>query len=86
MRRRRIPISLALLLISLFAGAWHWLLHTEPGARWLWAQAQSASDDALQMTSISGDLGSGLTIRGVAFTSESAAVEAEELRFAQCQR
>jgi translocation and assembly module TamB len=82
MRRRRIPISLTLLLISLFAGAWHWLLHTEPGARWLWAQAQSASDDALQMTSISGDLGSGLTIRGVAFTSESAAVEAEELRFA----
>ncbi|MGI9219805.1 MAG: translocation/assembly module TamB domain-containing protein [Woeseiaceae bacterium] len=71
-----------LLLVLIVAGSWHWLLHTESGARWVWAQAQSASKEALQMSSLSGNLGSGVTINNVVFRSESATAEIGQFRFA----
>ncbi|MGI9220451.1 MAG: translocation/assembly module TamB domain-containing protein [Woeseiaceae bacterium] len=79
--RRRILIGFTLLLVLLIAGSWRWLLHTESGARWIWARAQSASEDSLLMHSLDGDLGSGLTVRGIVFTTETMVVEVAELRF-----
>jgi translocation and assembly module TamB len=73
---------LTLLLVLIVAGAWRWLLHTESGAHWVWAQAQSASSDALRMSSLSGNFGSGVAINNVVFESESATAEVGQFRFA----
>ncbi|MGI9220425.1 MAG: translocation/assembly module TamB domain-containing protein [Woeseiaceae bacterium] len=82
MRFLRAFIAAVLLLGLVAAGGWHWLLHTESGANWVWAKAQSASNNSLQMQTLVGDLGSGLTIQGVVFSTDTVAVEVEELRFA----
>lgn len=81
MKFLRAFIAAALLLGLIAAGGWHWLLHTESGARWVWAKARSASNDSLQMQALVGDLGSGLTVQGIVFATDTVAVEAEELRF-----
>ena len=78
---RRLGVAV-LFLVLIVAGAWRWLLHTESGAHWVWAQAQSASQEALQMSALSGNLGSGVAINNVAFKSESATVTVAQFRFA----
>ena len=47
MTLRRFLLLLAIAPTLLVAGAWYWLLHTEPGAQWLWSQAESATGGAL---------------------------------------
>jgi len=68
------------LLIALAAIAWYWLLHTESGARWIWARAQSRTDGDLQAQDLQGDLGSGLTIRQLAYSTDSMSLEIVETR------
>ena len=81
MKFLRTFIAAGLLLGLIAAGGWHWLLHTESGARWAWAKAQTASNDSLQMQALVGDFGSGLTVQGMVFATDTVAVEAEEMRF-----
>jgi autotransporter translocation and assembly factor TamB len=61
-----LPLGLAILV----ACVWFWLLHTQSGAHWIWSQVESATDHALSAGDISGDLGSGLIGKGIAFDGE----------------
>jgi translocation and assembly module TamB len=56
------------------------LLHTESGARWIFARAQTASNGALQAERLNGDLKSGLTIRRLTFSTDSMTLEIVETR------
>jgi hypothetical protein len=49
---RRFFVFLPLLVLLLLAGTWYWLLHTQSGARWIWAQVESATGNALSATDI----------------------------------
>ena len=80
MIRRRLPVLIPVLLLAVAACGWHWLLHTESGARWIWARAQSATDGALQAQVLHGNFGSGLTIRRLAFSTDSMTLEIAETR------
>ena len=71
MSLRRILLFLAIAPALLVAIAWYWLLHTEPGARWLWSQAESATGGALSAESVAGDVGSGVALHGLAFDNEA---------------
>ena len=77
---RRLLLIVPASLVVLAACVWYWLLHTESGLHWIWARAQSATDQALQAQLIQGDLGSGLTIRQFTFASESITLDIKELR------
>ncbi len=80
MIRRRQLLLIPASLIVLAACTWYWLLHTESGAQWIWARAQSATGGALQAQSLRGDLGSGLTMRQFAFATSSRTFEFEEIK------
>jgi translocation and assembly module TamB len=56
-----------------------WLLHTEAGARWIWARATAALP-GLQAEALSGDLESGLELRGLVYTDGALAVAADRVR------
>jgi len=77
---RRLSLLIPVLLLAFVASAWYWLLHTESGARWIWARAQSATNGALQAQALRGDLGSGLTIRRLALSTDSMTLEIVETR------
>lgn len=81
MIHRRLIVIIPLLLLTFAACAGYWLLHTESGARWIWARAQSATDGALQAQALHGDLASGLTIRQLAFSTDSMTLEILQTRF-----
>ena len=75
---RLIKLAAAVLLagvITLAAGA-YWLLHTEPGANWLFARVQAPLGEQLSVGEIKGDLRSGLTLRDVRYRSENLEVHA----------
>lgn len=80
MIRRRLPVIIPALLLAFAVCVWYWLLHTESGARWIWARAQSATDGALQAQVLHGDLASGLTIRRLGFSTGSMTLEIVETR------
>jgi translocation and assembly module TamB len=61
---------LPLVLLLLVAGAWFWLLHTQSGARWIWAQVEAATDGALSVVEISGAISSGLVARDVRYVAD----------------
>ena len=61
-----LPLGLAILV----ACGWFWLLHTQSGAHWVWSQVESVTGHALGASEISGDLGSGLIGKGIAFEGE----------------
>ncbi len=71
MKLRRVLLLLAVTPVVLAAVSWFWLLHTESGARWLWARAQAATDGALSAASVRGDVTSGVELQGIAFVSDS---------------
>ena len=79
MMRRLLLIAPASFVV-LAACAWYWLLHTESGLHWIWARAQSATGHSLQAQLIQGDLGSGVTIRQLAYATESITLDVNELR------
>lgn len=73
----------------LFAGlvvagglAWYWLLHTEPGARWVLARVGSATDGGLQLGPVDGNLADGLSIGAVSFTTDGFSTSAGEILLA----
>ena len=71
MSLRRILLLLAVVPVLIVAAAWYWLLHTESGARWAWMQAESATGSALTAAEVSGDLTSGVSVRGIEFTNDA---------------
>jgi translocation and assembly module TamB len=68
---RRILLLLVLGPALLVAVAWYWLLHTESGARWLWARAEAVTDGALTAVGIRGDITSGVELQGIAFENDA---------------
>ena len=80
MIRRRLLLLIPALVLALGACAWYWSLHTEPGARWIWARAQAATGGALQAQELQGDLGSGLSIRQLAFSTDSMSLDIVETK------
>ena len=81
MIRRRLLFLIPALVLALGACAWYWSLHTEPGARWIWARTQAATGGALQAQELQGDLASGLTIRQLAFSTDSMSLDIVETQF-----
>ena len=75
MSLRRILLLLAGFPVLLTASAWYWLLHTEPGAQWLWSQAESATGGALSAAGLSGDLGSGITLLDLNFENDTVDID-----------
>lgn len=73
-----LPLGLAVLLACL----WFWLLHTQSGARWIWSQVESTTDHSLSASDISGDLGSGLIGKGIAFEGDGVHVSVGEVSLA----
>jgi len=78
--RHRLLLLVPILLVALVSCAWYGLLHTESGARWIFARAQTASNGALQAERLNGDLKSGLTIRRLTFSTDSMTLEIVETR------
>lgn len=74
MRLRQLAWLVPAVIATVAAGAWYWALHTESGARWLWSQAVDLSGGTLTAAAISGDLGGGLNITRVGFTSDALSV------------
>ncbi len=62
--------------------AWWWLLHTEPGARWVFDKAVSAGNVPVEVRKISGDLYSGLQLDGLHFEDAGIRADAETIRIA----
>ena len=82
MSLRRILLLLAFIPVLLAAGTWYWLLHTEPGAKWLWARAESATGGALSVASITGDLGAGVTLHGLNFGNDAVDIDVSSVSLA----
>ena len=78
--RRLFIYLLPLVLVALSASAWHWLLHTEHGARWMWERVSAATGGALQVQELTGDLASGVTMRQFRFSADSTELLIAEIR------
>jgi translocation and assembly module TamB len=70
-----LPAGLLLALAAVFA----WLLHTEAGARWVWARA-TAAVPGLQAQVLSGDLASGLELQGLTYFARELSLTADRVR------
>jgi translocation and assembly module TamB len=73
------------MLVPLVAGigalvAANWLLHTESGARWVWAKAIQSVPGSLSAEGMSGDLSSGFSLSQLRFENESVRVEIAKLK------
>ena len=79
-RRRIARLFLPAFLVLFLTAVLAWLLHTEPGARWLWSQASTRVPGTLHAVEVSGSLQSGLILRQVVFENESSKVQAEMVR------
>ena len=80
MSLRRVLLLLAATPVAFAAAAWFWLLHTEPGAQWLWKQAESATGGALSATSVSGSLGGGVTLHSLSFENDAVDIDVSNIR------
>lgn len=76
MRTVRLLLAFAAVLVLLAGSTWYGLLHTQPGARWLWSQAERATGGALTARQLSGDLAGGLSVSELAFVAEGATISA----------
>jgi len=72
-------MAILAVLVLLAGGAWYGLLHTEAGARWLWAQAGRATGGALTAESVGGDLSSGLSVSQLAFAADGVHISASRV-------
>ena len=75
---RRLVLGIPFALLLLASVAWFWLLHTQSGARWIWARVEAATGGALAADDISGAIGSGLSARGVRYLSDGVEVSIAE--------
>jgi len=76
-RRRIVIVFVPALLLMLVAGAFAWLMHSEPGARWILQRVAFAVPGQLTHDRLSGDLQSGLRVTGLRYRDESLSVEAD---------
>ena len=84
MNLRKITLLLTAPTLIVVAGltAWSWLLHSEPGARWLLTRLDSSIPGSVSTTTISGDLGSGLQLDGLHFEDGNTRVDIGQLNIA----
>jgi translocation and assembly module TamB len=82
MNLRKITLLLTAPTLIVVAGltAWSWLLHSEPGARWLLTRLDSSIPGSVSVSKISGDLGSGLQLDGLQFEDGNTRVDIEQLK------
>jgi translocation and assembly module TamB len=75
-------LLLALLGAAVFTvAAWHWLLATDSGSRFLLRQAQQAlGSEAVAFTGVEGSLRGGLTLQGLRLSLAAADVEVDQLQ------
>jgi autotransporter translocation and assembly factor TamB len=76
-RRRIAIVFVPALLLMLVAGVFAWLMHSEPGARWILQRVASAVPGQLTHDRLSGDLQSGLRVTGLRYRDEGLSVEAD---------
>jgi len=68
---------LAVLALAIAAGgAWAWLFHTQPGARWAWARAEGVTNGALTAAVVEGSIGGGLVVRDLRYAAGNLQVAA----------
>ena len=65
--------------LLVLSGTFQWLLHSASGAAWLWHKVEDLSAGAMQSTTIDGDLGSGVRIRGFSYRTDTDEVSVEQL-------
>jgi len=84
MKLRKVTWLLAIPVLLLAGGltAWAWLMHSESGAKWLFARLDASIPGSLNVSTISGDLGSGLRLDGLRFDDGSMRVDLERLKIA----
>ena len=84
MKLRKVTWLLAIPALLLVAGlaAWSWLMHSESGASWLFARLEASIPGSLKVSTISGDLDSGLQIDGLYFDDGSIRVGVGHLKIA----
>jgi translocation and assembly module TamB len=75
-------VATPVVLVIAGAGTWSWLLHSEAGARWLFARLDASMQATIEATSIEGDLGSGLRLGGFHFDDGSTRADVEQLNIA----
>lgn len=81
MTRRRLILSfLPALVVLLVAGVFYTLLHTEPGARWIWQRVAGLVPGQLQAAAVSGDLRSGLHLQRVSYADESLSLQVDRVK------
>lgn len=82
LRKAIVIAAVPALLLTLGAGAWNWLLHSESGARWLFGKLQSSPSFSLDAASVSGDIGAGLQLTGFVFENGTVRVDIAEIEAA----
>ncbi len=75
-RRGHTLVFLPAFLLLLLAGMMHWLLHTTPGARFLFARMTALLSGEFTVQDIRGDLGSGLDLLGFTYGGSAVSVTA----------
>ncbi|MEX0707004.1 MAG: translocation/assembly module TamB domain-containing protein [Woeseia sp.] len=78
---RWLLVTMLVLLIAV-GGTYYWLLHTAPGASWLWSRAEQALPGRLAATAVSGTLAGGFELRGFSYTDAAQAVQISRVRLA----
>ena len=79
MKLLRVLLLLLAIPVLVGAAAWFWLLRTESGAHWLWAQAESATGGALTAAGVRGNIASGVELRGIRFANDSVELTVDEV-------
>ncbi len=82
MKLRTLLLLLFVATITLGGSAWYWLLHTNSGAAWVWAQAESQTDGALTSLPPKGDLSSGLVVHDLTYAADNLEVTAAKVSLA----
>lgn len=82
MRAGRWLLVTMLVLLVAGGGAYYWLLHTAPGASWLWSRAEQALPDRLAATGVSGTLAGGLELSGFSYTDAAQTIQIGRVRLA----
>ena len=82
LRKATLLLTAPILIVAAGLTAWSWLLHSEPGARWLLAKLDSSVRGSISASSISGDLGSGLQLDSLQFEDGNTRVQVGQLSIA----
>lgn len=81
-RRLRILFTTAAALLLATSVAWYWLLHTSPGARFVWSFVEQRLPGELSAAGMDGDLSGGLRLRKVQFRNDDIQVSVADASLA----